>query len=145
MPVITRVVRARVRDRAAADDLIQETMVKVLAAADRVEPGMLEPYAIATSRNVVATMWQQQDRDRRHQHRMVDLAPADAPDLDLLRSEDRSAMGVALEHLTPAEREALLAHEVEGMATRSMAERRGWSPGALAAPRTPPPPPPRGA
>ena len=42
---------------------MQETLVKVLAAVDRIEPGMLEPYAIATARNVVASMWRQGDRD----------------------------------------------------------------------------------
>ena len=31
---------------------MQETLVRVLAARDRIEPGMVEPYAIATVRNV---------------------------------------------------------------------------------------------
>ena len=50
--------------------------MRVLAAAERVEPGMLEPYAIVTARNVVASMWREQDRHRRNQHRVVDLRPA---------------------------------------------------------------------
>ena len=55
--IVGRVVRARVANAAVAEDLIQETLLKVLAAADRVEDGMLEPYAIATARNLVASMW----------------------------------------------------------------------------------------
>lgn len=133
LPVIGRVVRARVSDRVVADDLVQETVLKVLAAADRVDAGMLEPYAIATARNLVASMWQHRDRDRRNLHKVVDLVPVDSPDTELLASEDRSAMATALERLTPGEREALLAHEVAGMATRTMAEDRGSSPGAVAA------------
>ena len=58
---------------ATVDDLVQETLVRVLAAAARIEPGMLEPYAIVTARNVVASMWRDEDRQRRNQHRVVDL------------------------------------------------------------------------
>jgi hypothetical protein len=31
----------------------------VLAASARIEPGMLEPYAIVTARNVIASMWRE--------------------------------------------------------------------------------------
>ena len=54
-PIVTRVVRARVTDAGLAEDLVQETLVRVLARANRVAPGMLEPYAIVTARNVVAS------------------------------------------------------------------------------------------
>ena len=53
IPIVTRVVRARVTDASLAEDLVQETLVRVLARANRVAPGMLEPYAIVTARNVV--------------------------------------------------------------------------------------------
>lgn len=132
-PIVRRVVRARVSDRAAADDLVQETLVRVLAAADRVEPGMLEPYAIVTARNVVASMWKLEDRHRRNQHRVVDLRPVAAPDENLLAREERSAVGRALSRLTERERELLLAHEVSGQDTRSLAGQTGSTPGAVAA------------
>ena len=54
IPMVRRIVAARVPDAATVDDLVQETLTRVLAAAGRVEPGMLEPYAIVTARNVVA-------------------------------------------------------------------------------------------
>ena len=60
--IVGRIVRARVANSTVAEDLVQETLMKVLAAADRVEPGMLEPYAIVTARNLVASMWKEQDR-----------------------------------------------------------------------------------
>ncbi len=50
IPIVTRVVRARVADASLAEDLVQETLVRVLARANRVAPGMLEPYAIVTAR-----------------------------------------------------------------------------------------------
>ena len=86
IPMVRRIIYSRVANRTVADDLVQETLVKVLGAAHRVEPGMLEPYAIVTARNVVASMWKDQDRHRRNVHRVVDLVPAPAPDEELLEA-----------------------------------------------------------
>lgn len=131
--MVRRIIGARVADRSAADDLVQETLVRVLAAAGRVEPGMLEPYAIVTARNVVASMWQQQARHRRNQHRVVDLRTPAAPDEDLLVREERAAVAQALARLSERERQTLLAHEVSGRDTRSLAEELGSTAGAVAA------------
>ena len=131
--MVRRIVSARVSDDATADDLVQETLARVLAAAPRVEPGMLEPYAIVTARNVVASLWREQDRHRRNQHRVVDLLPADAPDEGLLALEERTAVSEALSRLSERERETLLAHEVRGQDTRSLAGELGSTAGAVAA------------
>jgi len=133
IPMVRRIVAARVADQATADDLVQETLARVLAAIGRIEAGMLEPYAIVTARNVVASMWREQDRQRRHQHRVVDLRPPEAPDEDLLAQEDRAAMAEALTRLSDRERDTLLAHEVAGQDTRSLADELGSTPGAVAA------------
>ena len=97
IPIVRRIIYSRVANRTAAEDLVQETLVKVLGAAHRVEPGMLEPYAIVTARNVVASMWKEQDRHRRNVHRVVDLVPAAAPDEDLLKREERDAISIGAE------------------------------------------------
>lgn len=133
IPLVRRVVAARVPDRTTADDLVQETLTRVLAASGRVEPGMLEPYAIVTARNVVASLWRDQDRQRRNQHRVVDLRPPEAPDEDVLVQEDREAVTAALSRLTDRERATLLAHEVAGQDTRSLAAELGSTAGAVAA------------
>ena len=133
IPMVRRIVAARVADRATAEDLVQETLVRVLAASGRVEPGMLEPYAIATARNVVASTWRAQDRQRRNQHRVVDLDTPDAPDTELLAAEERTAVAEALGRLSERDREALLAHEVSGRDTRSLATDLGSTAGAVAA------------
>jgi RNA polymerase sigma factor (sigma-70 family) len=133
LPLVRRIVHSRVADQTVAEDLVQETLVKVLAAAVRVEPGMLEPYAIVTARNVVASMWKERDRHRRNVHRVVDLAPAEQPDAGLLREEERGAVAAALERLTERERRTLLAHEVAGQDTRSLGSELGLSAGAVAA------------
>jgi serine/threonine-protein kinase RsbT len=133
VPMVRRIVAARVDDRATAEDLVQETLVRVLAAADRVEPGMLEPYAIVTARNVIASLWREQDRHRRNQHRIVDLQHDDPPDDTLVAQEEQSAVVEALSRLSERERETLLAHEVGGQDTRSLAAEQGSTAGAIAA------------
>jgi RNA polymerase sigma factor (sigma-70 family) len=132
-PMVRRIVAARVPDGATADDLVQETLVRVLAAASRIEPGMLEPYAIVTARNVVSSLWRERDRHQRNQHRIVDLLPAGSPDEDLLAREEQSAVAQALARLSDRERETLLAHEVSGQDTRSLAVELGSTAGAVAA------------
>src|SRR4051812_39586770 len=105
IPIVRRVVSARIPDPATADDLVQETLARVLAAAGRVEPGMLEPYAIVTARNVVASLWRDEDRRRRNQHRTVDLQAAAPPDENVLVAEDRAAISAALGRLSQRARE----------------------------------------
>jgi serine/threonine-protein kinase RsbT len=131
--MVRRIVGARVSDPTAAEDLVQETVVRVLAAADRVEPGMLEPYTIATARNVVASMRKSADTQRRNQHRVIDLRPVEVPGESLLAEEERSSVAEALGRLAEHERELLLAHEVLGQDTASLARESGSTPGAVAA------------
>ena len=133
IPMVRRVVGARVADPTTAEDLVQETLLRVLAAADRVGPGMLEPYAIVTARNAVASMWKEQDRHRRNQHRVVDLRPVTMPDEDLVEREEHSALAEAVTRLSDRERTMLLAHEVLGQGTHELAADYGSSAGAIAA------------
>jgi RNA polymerase sigma factor (sigma-70 family) len=133
IPIVRRIVYSRVANKTVADDLVQETLVKVLGAAHRIEPGMLEPYAIVTARNVVASMWKEQDRNRRNAHRVVDLVPVAAPDEDLLKREEQDAVSTALNRLSARERQILLAHEVSGQDTRSLGDGLGVTAGAVAA------------
>lgn len=133
LPMVRRIVGARVADQELAEDLVQETLVRVLSAAGRVEPGMLEPYAIATARNVIASRWKQQDRHRRNLHRVVDFEPVEPPDEGLLAREEQTAVARALKRLSEPDQRILLAHEVSGQDTRSLAQEVGSSAGAVAA------------
>jgi serine/threonine-protein kinase RsbT len=133
LPIARRVIRARVDNPVVAEDLVQETMTRVLAAASRVQPSMMEPYVIATARNVVISLWKKEDRQRRNQHRMLDLVPVDGPDRHVEVEEDRIAISRALARLTEKDRALLLAHEVTGEDTRTLADELGSTPGAVAA------------
>ncbi|HET7399991.1 MAG TPA: sigma-70 family RNA polymerase sigma factor [Intrasporangium sp.] len=133
LPMVRRIVGARVGSHPAAEDLVQETLVRVLAASATIDPAMVEPYAIATARNVVASMWRESDRHQRNRHRVVDLRRPEAPDEHLLAHEEQAAIAEALARLSDRERQALLAHEVSGEATQSLAAREGTTAGAVAA------------
>lgn len=133
LPIVRRVVRARVANPAVAEDVVQETVARVLAAAERVDPSLLEPYAIATARNIITSLWKEQARHRRNQHRVVDLVPVELPDDRVQADEDRTAMARALQRLPERDRRLLMAHEVTGTDTRSLAADAGSTPGAVAA------------
>jgi len=131
--MVRRIIGARVGHHSSAEDLVQETLARVLAASGKIEPGMLEPYAIATARNLIASMLREADRLTRNQHRIVDLRSPPAPDEQLLAAEEQSAVAQALARLSERERTTLLAHEVSGQGTRSLASQSGSTPGAIAA------------
>jgi serine/threonine-protein kinase RsbT len=78
-------------------------------------------------------MWKERDRHQRNQHRVVDLRPPPAPDEDLLAGEEHAAIAEALTRLSERERQTLLAHEVAGRDTRSLAGEVGSTAGAVAA------------
>jgi len=133
VPVVRRVVAARIRDPYLVEDLVQETLARVVASRDRVEGNDLAPYAVVTARNLIASHAERSDRARRNAHLLVDVDLSERPGDGLLRQEDRSAVQMALAHLSEAERELLVAHEVQGASTSALAEHRGTTPGAVAA------------
>ncbi len=64
VPMLRRVIGSRVKDPHTVDDLVQEALVRVMAARSRVEPDKLPHYAAVTARNLVATMAEKNDRAR---------------------------------------------------------------------------------
>jgi len=133
VPVVRRVVAARIRDPYLVEDLVQETLARVVASRDRVQGDDLAPYAVVTARHLIASHAERSDRARRNAHLLVDVDISERPGDGLLRQEDRSAVQVALTHLSDSERDLLVAHEVQGEPTATIAERRDSTPGAVAA------------
>jgi RNA polymerase sigma factor (sigma-70 family) len=131
-PLIRRVVAARVRDPDTVDDLVQEALTRLIAARPRLEDEALAPYAIVTARNLVASLAREQERQRRHSHRLVDLTEPERPDEEALRREEAAAVDAALARLSARDRDAVVAHEVEGVDTASLAGRHHSTPGAIA-------------
>ena len=130
--VLRRVVSPRVRDRDAVDDIVQETLARVLAARPRLDGGTLGPYAIITARNLVTSDWRRLDTSKRYEHRLLDPREPSAPEESLLEREEAEAVGAALDRLAPRDRDALLAHELEGRDMMSLAQDLDSTPGAVA-------------
>lgn len=130
---VRRVVAARLHDRHAVDDVVQETLVRLLAARDRLDGSSLLPYGIVTARNLVNEHGRSLDRHRRHAHRVVDPTEPVRPEDVVLRQEEEAAIGTALDALSDSDRRLLLAHEVDQMDTASLAALDGTTPGGVAA------------
>jgi serine/threonine-protein kinase RsbT len=133
VPMLRRVVGARIKDPPTVEDLVQETLARVMAARSRVERDRLPHYASVTARNLVASLAQKNDRARSRSHLLLDAADVESPATDVLRQEEREIIRAALAHLPACDRDLLVAHEVDGEDTVTMAAGRGSTPGAVAA------------
>ena len=131
--LIRRAVAGRVADRDAVDEIVQETLARLLAAKRRLDGDALGPYAIIIARNLVATHWRRLDTNSRHEHRLFDPPSATHPEDDLLAQEECVAVRAALERLKPIERQMLVEHELDGRDTKSLAGDLRSTPGAIAA------------
>ena len=133
VPMLRRVVGARIKDPHSVEDLVQETLARVMSARSRIAPDKLPHYASRTACNLVATYAEKNDRARSRSHRLVDNVDVESPATDMLRQEERTLMGTALAQLSAGDRDILMAHEVNGEDTRAMAAGLGSTPGAVAA------------
>lgn len=134
LPVVRRVVAARIRDPHLVEDLVQETLARMTAARARLDDEALVPYAIVTARNLIASHVQRADRERRKAHLAAEPPPPPpSPEEEALLGERRTAVGQALDRLPARERALLVAHEVLGTDTATLAAGHDSTPGAIAA------------
>lgn len=131
--LVRRVVGARVADPDVADDLVQETLTRVMGAGGRLDPQALAPYAVVTARNLVTSVWQRHDRHERNAHRLLERPAVDGPEETVVRREAAEALAAAMAQLSPQERDGIVAHELEQRSTGSLADEWGSTPGAVAA------------
>lgn len=132
-PVVRRAIAGRVRNPHLVEDLVQETLARVVGSRDQVQGDDLAPYAVATARNLLASHLESRERARRNAPRLAEVDVAEPPDDGLIRREDRSTVRAALARLSEPERDVLVAHEVHGRTTADLAEDRSTTPGAVAA------------
>jgi RNA polymerase sigma factor (sigma-70 family) len=130
-PMLRRVVGARVRDPDTVDDLVQEALARVIAVRERLDNEAVAPYAIVTARNLVTSLAREEERGRRHRPRLVDPSEPERPEDAALRNEEAAAVEAALAGLPDHEREVVVAHELEGIDTATLAEARRSTPGAV--------------
>jgi RNA polymerase sigma factor (sigma-70 family) len=130
-PIVRRVIAARATDVEAVDDLVQETLARVIEVRHRIDDRALVPYAIAVGRNLTRSMHRVEERDRRSRVRLLGPQPT-TPEEEALRRGEREAITAALARLDQREREALIDHEIRGIDVVTLARRFGSTPGAIA-------------
>ena len=126
-------VGAHTRNRHEAEDVVQETLARVLDARPELDEGATLGYAIVVARNLLANRARDADRARRHAPLLIDRAEPRRPDELVVAAEERDALRVALSALPEPQREPLLAHVLDDEPVTVLAGRRGGSPGSLAA------------
>jgi len=113
-PVIRRVVAARVTNPADIDDLVQDCLERMLGAHGRLAPETVLPYGIVTARNLVASHSRTTARRATAAPLLADPREPDRPEDQVLTSEARRAMQIALSRLSPQERADALAYHDAG-------------------------------
>ncbi len=128
---LRRYVRSLVRDPHDVDDIVQETVTRMLARADRLEESAATGYSFVVARNLIRSGYRRQVRQRDHLHLLVDDEPAERPDELAVRREERAALREALTRLAPDQRRELLDHVVADRPLAALADDGGE--GAVAA------------
>lgn len=126
-------VRAHARDEHETDDVVQETLARVLAARSDLEGGALLGYAVVIARNLMATRGRDAERARRNAPRLMEPTEPQRPDEVLVAAEERQALRRALSTLPAPQREPLLAHVLDDEPVTALAGERGGTPGSVAA------------
>lgn len=110
VPPLRRFVASRVDSAQDIDDIVQETLSRVLTAEKHLEGVSLTAYAFTVARNLLTTGYRDAAVARRHASKLVDRREPDRPDDELLAAEDRKALRAALDTLPAEHREQLLEH-----------------------------------
>jgi RNA polymerase sigma factor (sigma-70 family) len=99
-------VRARAVDD--ADDVVQESLTRLLESKDRLHPSAWGPYAVITARNLLVSRERERETAGRHRHRLYDPGALDSPEQGLLLQEEHRDLTRALDSLPAGDRELLL-------------------------------------
>ena len=124
-PLLRRVIGARVVDSATVDDLVQETLARILAVESRLDETSVEAYAIVTAQNLVRSHARAEERRQRLLPHLFDPRQPEDPAERATEHEERRALTDALGQLSPVDRESLIAHHVEGVDTATLGRPHG--------------------
>jgi RNA polymerase sigma factor (sigma-70 family) len=128
---LRRFALSRLDDVHDADDVVQETLTRVLAARRRLEDETLTGYAFTVARNLIVAHYRHAELHRRHAPRLVERGEPAQPESVVLASEDRRALGTALAELPEHQRDQLVEHVVHEVTVTDLGEASGA--GAVAA------------
>jgi len=130
LPVLRGMVRARIGDEPAADDVVQEVLVSIHAARHTYRPERpLMPWVRTIARNASIDWARRQARRRaRETHVEAEQLPAQTVAHAGALSE---GLVQALDRLPESQRQAVVLLKLEGLSVAEAARRAGVSSGAL--------------
>ena len=113
-PPVRRFVGSLVTEAHDVDDIVQETLVRMLPARERLEATALTAYAITVARNLVHDLHRTRSRRRDLLPRLVEDRSPEQPDALAVAAEERRALRMALDRLPEDQRDLMIAHDVHG-------------------------------
>jgi RNA polymerase sigma factor (sigma-70 family) len=129
---LRRFVASRGLDAHQIDDVVQETMVRMLEVAPRLEVEALASYAFAVARNLITSGVRSESTARRNLPRLLDRHEPSRPDVVATDAEARRALGAALAKLSPTVRDQLLSRDLDRRPLHEVAAESNVSSGVLA-------------
>jgi len=131
LPFVSGVVRRRVGDDPAAEDIVQEVLLSIHTARHTYRSERpLEPWVRTIARNAVID-WIRKRARARGRESGVDAADLPAPELESPSAALSPGVERALTSLPEAQRQAVVMLKLEGLTVAEAAERVGTTPGAL--------------
>jgi len=126
----------RLRNRAAAEDVVQETLRRVLEAlqSGRLRnPNALPAFVFETARHVCQRLLRSSQREQRALTRFSAQPSDDQPQAlaALISEEERARVRACFARLGDDDRDVLTMTFAEGLETKEIAGRLGISPGAV--------------
>src|SRR5688500_2948469 len=79
---------ARLSQQDAVEDIVQETLLRLMLAGDRVSDRTRVAYATVIAKNLLSSMWHRRDVRERHEHRMLDDDGGHSPEDEAVRAEE---------------------------------------------------------
>ncbi len=133
VPFVRRVVRGRVSDTSAADDVMQEVLLSIHTARHTYRPERpLGPWVRTIARNAAIDWGRRQTRDLKRHVDVENVEPkATGPSPDEFERGLSPELSRALALLPDAQREAVILLKLEGLSVEEAANRVGVSSGAL--------------
>ena len=128
LPGYVHAMGVEVQDR---DDIVQETLIRLLRVRERLDDEVVGSYGFVTARNLVVSRRRAQSTASRRLPELLDPAQDETGEEYVERREREAALLAALAGLAEADRDVLVSHELHGEGTGSIAQRHGKRPAAI--------------
>ncbi len=115
-PLLLRIGREFFHSGEEAEDVAQETLMRLWLCRDRLPEGeALQALAVRIAKNVCISLWRHQKLRTAHIVPLTDTLQPVTTDYPMENDENDQLMQQALQHLTPSERRLFLLKQEAGM------------------------------